>query len=242
MARLSSFLFFILTFLPLTAEAGEVEDLRAQVTALQAELAQCRTAQANVGSAEENETAARALYEAAQTASSAGNTEEAQRILNDLMARYGNTRTASRATRLHNELSIVGNVAPAIEAEHWFGGEAGQWGEVTLVVFFETWCPHCLREIPNVNALYRDTYRSRGLTVLGFTKVTRNSTEATVRDFVAEHGLVFPIAKEAGSSMSEAFAVTGIPAAAVIIRGEVVWRGHPGMLSSEQFDQWLAEN
>ena len=241
MARLFSFLLFVLTFLPLTAEAGEVEDLRAQVNALQAELAQCLTAQGNVGSAEENEAAARALFEAAQTAARAGNLKEAQGILDDLMARYGNTRTASRATRLQGELAVVGNMAPRIEADHWFGGEAGQWGEVTLVVFFETWCPHCRREIPNVNALYRDTYRSRGLTVLGFTKVTRSSTEATVRDFVAEHGLVFPIAKETGS-MSEAFVVSGIPAAAVVVRGEVVWRGHPGTLSSEQFDQWLGGN
>lgn len=244
MAALLKSLLCVLIFVAPAAVAGEVEELRAQVGALQAELAQCRAAQANppsTGPTEADETAARELYQAAQAASRDGDAKEAKRILDDLMTRYGNTRTASRATRLQRELNVVGSMAPPIEAEHWFGGEAGQWGPVTLVIFFETWCPHCRREVPRVNEVYRDTYRSRGLTVLGFTKVSRSSTEAKVRDFVTEQGIVFPIARETGS-LTEAFAVSGIPAAAAIVRGEVGWRGHPGTLTADQIDQWLEEN
>jgi hypothetical protein len=39
--------------------------------------------------------------------------------------------------------------------------------------------------------------------------------------------------------MSDYFAVSGIPAAAVIKDGKVVWRGHPGRLTDDMINAWL---
>jgi thioredoxin-like negative regulator of GroEL len=48
----------------------------------------------------------------------------------------------------------------------------------------------------------------------------------------------YPIAKETGE-LSRYFNVSGIPAAAVIKDGKVVWRGHPAQLKEDQLKSWL---
>jgi hypothetical protein len=39
--------------------------------------------------------------------------------------------------------------------------------------------------------------------------------------------------------MSRRFAVSGVPAAAVIKDGKIVWRGHPSRLNDAFFKKWL---
>jgi hypothetical protein len=46
----------------------------------------------------------------------------------------------------------------------------------------------------------------------------------------------FPVAKEKEGSLSNAFNVTGIPAAALVKGGKVIWRGHPGRLDDATLD------
>jgi thiol-disulfide isomerase/thioredoxin len=110
-------------------------------------------------------------------------------------------------------------------------------GKATLVVFWEVWCPHCRREVPNLQATY-EKYNSKGLTVVGVTKITKSSTEEKVTEFIAENKLTYPIAKETGT-LSSRFGVRGIPAAAVVKDGKVVWRGHPARLSEDMYESWL---
>ena len=50
--------------------------------------------------------------------------------------------------------------------------------------------------------------------------------------------MTYPTAKENGD-LSKHFNVSGIPAAAVVKGGKVVWRGHPGRLNDSMIDGWL---
>jgi hypothetical protein len=59
-----------------------------------------------------------------------------------------------------------------------------------------------------------------------------------VRSFVTEKGVQYPVAKENGS-LSSHFGVSGIPAAAVVKNGKVIWRGHPARLSEAMLKSWL---
>ena len=124
--------------------------------------------------------------------------------------------------------------------EKWFQGE----NEVklasdgtTLVVFWETWCPHCRREVPKLQAVY-DKFKTKGLQVVGVTKITKSATEDGVASFITDNQVGYPVAKEDGS-LSQHFAVSGIPAAAVVKDGKVVWRGHPATLSDDMLNGWL---
>jgi hypothetical protein len=40
--------------------------------------------------------------------------------------------------------------------------------------------------------------------------------------------------------VAEAFNVSGIPAAAIVKDGKIVWRGHPARLKPENIDKMLA--
>jgi cytochrome c-type biogenesis protein len=117
--------------------------------------------------------------------------------------------------------------------DKWFNGSDGALNlesGSTLVVFWEVWCPHCKREVPKIQATY-EKFQGK-MNVVGLTKVTKSATDEKVTDFIKEQKLTYPIAKETGDA-SQAFAVSGIPAAAIVKDGEVVWRGHPGKLTDD---------
>jgi thiol-disulfide isomerase/thioredoxin len=170
-----------------------------------------------------------------------GKFEEAKTRMAAFMKEYGTTATAKRASRLNQELAVIGKSAPdAWGIEKWFQGESEidlSSGKATLLVFWETWCPHCQREVPKVQALY-DELSGKGLQVVALTKITKSATEEKVQSFLTEKKVSYPAAKEDGT-VSRYFNVSGIPAAAVLKDGKVVWRGHPARLNQETLKGWL---
>ncbi|MFT7518621.1 MAG: hypothetical protein ACI9MC_000753, partial [Kiritimatiellia bacterium] len=52
------------------------------------------------------------------------------------------------------------------------------------------------------------------------------------------HGVTFPIGKD-GGELTKFYAVSGVPAAAVVKDGVVVWRGHPAKLDATMIEGWL---
>lgn len=171
----------------------------------------------------------------------AGKQGEAKAKMGDFMKKYASTNAARSASRLNAELDVVGKAAPANWGiEKWFQGESEidlASSKTTLVVFWEEWCPHCKREVPKMQELYTSLHPA-GLQLIGVTKITKTSTEDGVRKFVSDQGVKYPLAKEDGT-LSAHFAVGGIPAAAVLKDGKVIWRGHPARLSESMIKAWL---
>lgn len=170
-----------------------------------------------------------------------GDTTKAKAEMTAFMQKYGTTTAAKGALRTYKELQVVGKATPADWGiEKWFQGESEvnlSGKDTTLVVFWETWCPHCQREVPKLQALY-DSLKGDGLQIVGLTKINKSSTEQKVEDFIKQKNLSYPIAKEDGTA-SQYFGVSGIPAAAVVKDGKIIWRGHPSRLSEAQLKSWL---
>ena len=170
-----------------------------------------------------------------------GKMDEAKKEMASFMTKYSSTNTAKRARRLNDELNVIGKDAPAEwGVEKWYQGESEidlTSDKATLLVFWEVWCPHCQREVPKMQALY-NSLGSQGLQLVGVTRITKSSTEEKVLAFMEEHQVTYPIAKEDGS-IAKHFNVSGIPAAAVVKEGKVVWRGHPARLNEEMIKGWL---
>jgi thiol-disulfide isomerase/thioredoxin len=186
------------------------------------------------------EQAAMSLLTEANQALSAGDPDTARTKLAQLQKDYGDTRTAARAGKLQSELNIVGKEAPPLDVEKWYTADKTNWndGKATLVVFFESWCPHCQEEVPKVVAT-NNKYKGKGLQIVALTRVTKSASDDTVKAFITQHELNFPVAKEKGD-LAEAFGVSGIPAAAVVKNGKIVWRGHPGRLTDAMIEGFLA--
>jgi thiol-disulfide isomerase/thioredoxin len=173
-----------------------------------------------------------------------GKMGQAKTDMASFMKKYASTATAQnkRTQALNQELAVVGKDAPADWGgiEKWYQGEseidlAGN--KPTLLVFWESWCPHCQREVPKVQAL-ADALKDDGLQVVALTKITRSSTEEKVQTFITEKKVGYPMAKEDGS-ISRYFNVSGIPAAAMLKDGKVIWRGHPARLNEQLIKSWL---
>lgn len=217
---------------------AEVDALRFEVAMLNARVAALESVDGRPAPDAAGEAAAAALLRDAQTALEAGDSRTARAALERIVGEYPGTAAAGTAERLLPELRLVGEPAAPLAVSTWYQGQGTYDAPLTLVVFFETWCPHCTREMPEVEARY-EKWRAMGLGVVGLTKVTRSATDTSVREFIRTHHLQFPVGKELDGQVSTGFAVTGIPAAALVKGGVVVWRGHPARLTDELLAGYL---
>ena len=217
---------------------SEVAELTAELDHAQARLATCESdLAANTAPTQDQEEAARLLYTQAGDALGAGDAARAKVLVDELMEKYPSARTAYSARRMANELATVGTRPSMITASKWFVGADPGWQGVQVALFFEEWCPHCKREMPRIVELH-ERHSAAGLGVVAFTKVSKSSTDDKVAEMLSESRVAFPVAKDTGE-VHEFFVVTGIPAAAVVVDGEVVWRGHPARLTDQMIEGWL---
>jgi tetratricopeptide (TPR) repeat protein len=143
-------------------------------------------------------------------------------------------------TAVAGELYHGKRMPESLGIEEWFQGEREFKDQGSLIlVFWETWCPYCEREVPRLQGFY-EKFQDRGLEVVGLTQLTWGSTAEKVRGFIADKSLKFPIAKADGTADSF-FGVRGIPAAAAVKNGQVVWQGNPGYISEPMIDGLLRD-
>lgn len=226
------------------ATTEQVDELTKKVDALEEKVTALEAKGGGGGSAvdPQKEEAAKKLYDEITALIQKGDMEPAKAKADTLQKQYGTTTVYKRARKLIAELEVVGKPVPsswASSVEKWYQGE----GEVdlssgtTLLVFWEVWCPHCRREVPELKATY-ESFKGKGLDVVGFTKITRSATEDKVVEFMKEQAVTYPTAKENGE-LSQVFNVSGIPAAAVVKDGKIIWRGHPARLNDEMLKGWI---
>lgn len=188
-----------------------------------------------------DEQAAAEIFKAASAAVESMNYDEAKAKLNELKEKYPNTRAAKASKRLESELAVVGKDVPGdLKVAKWFTNNKTDLksGKATLVVFFEEWCPHCKREVPKLEGTWTK-YKDKGLNMVGLTKVTKSATDEKVDTFVKENKITYAVGKEEGQEASDMFGVQGIPAAAVVKDGKIVWRGHPAKLTDAMIEGWI---
>jgi thiol-disulfide isomerase/thioredoxin len=219
-------------------EAGEAAPRAAAAPAAAAPAAAAVRQQAAKGAGRAE---AMALYDRIDQLLGQQQIDEAKQALAEFNATNQGTPAASWTRSLTREMTAVGKPAPDDwSIESWFQGESEvdlHGDAATLVVFWESWCPHCRTEVPKMQAIY-DEYRDRGLQVIGVTRLTKTATAESVESFIDEQNVSYPIAKESGA-LAEYFAVKGIPAAAVVKGGTIVWRGHPMRLKPELLESLM---
>jgi peroxiredoxin len=86
-------------------------------------------------------------------------------------------------------------------------------GRVVLLNFWATWCSTCRKEMPALEQLHR-AYKDRGLVVLALSQ--DQAPLATVRGFVEEHNLSFPVWHDRDGLVGRQYSVPGVPTAYLI--------------------------
>jgi peroxiredoxin len=113
-------------------------------------------------------------------------------------------------------------------------------GKVILLDFWATWCPPCRKEIPGFIELY-NTYKSRGLVVIGVSMDEAEDTQA-VKSYAAQIKMNYLILLGAGreQDLKPAFGELPLPTSFVIARDGRICARHDGLTTKEQVEREIA--
>ena len=104
-------------------------------------------------------------------------------------------------------------------------------GKVVLLNFWATWCPPCKAEMPDLNALHEKYGTAQDFVVLG---VNVEEDTATVKQFVEQHKLAFPIVLDRDSRVTtQLFGVRPLPTTFVIDREGFIRDAWNGQIAPE---------
>ncbi len=191
----------------------------------------------------DSRSAPRALYNAAKAAEGAKDGDAAERLYQRLVDDYPKERLARSARSQLQALALLGKEAPLLEYTEVVGDAPGTLasmkGKVVVLVFWATWCPHCRKHMPVLQAEW-ERWRDKGVQVIAVTRHSKGQTTDSVRTYAEENGLTYPIVVDPGGT-SRAYNVSGIPAAAVVGKdGTVVFRNHPAQITDALIDSLVA--
>ena len=107
----------------------------------------------------------------------------------------------------------VGDRVPSFSVTMTDGGEertfsTSQLAGETVIVFFNTWCPDCQRELPRLNQYYLQHKDDKGFQMVA---ISRGEGKDVVARFWSEHELLIPYAAQEDTCIYELFASGIIP-------------------------------
>ena len=110
-------------------------------------------------------------------------------------------------------------------------------GKVVLVDFWASWCAPCRVAFPCLSKL-QDTYRSRGLVVVG---ISVDEKVADYQSFVSKMRPSFSLAHDASHRAASTFGPSTMPSSYLIDRRGVVRHIHSGFRGAKTEAEYIAE-
>ena len=146
--------------------------------------------------------------------------------------------TARSAHSSEEALPVVGNPAPDFALEDLSGRTvrlSALRGRPVLINFWATWCPPCLKEMPEIERFYA-RYRDR-LEVLG---VDLAEPRERVEAFVRQGGYSWTFLLDTTGRVTERYLVMGLPTSFFVDARGIVRARHIGPMTYEQMEQYAA--
>lgn len=106
--------------------------------------------------------------------------------------------------------------------------EQGVIDKPTYMVFWATWCPSCLREVPHLKAIYQQYKNEINFVAINVDRthfwynLTTEESKKPVREYLEKQGINYPVALDDDNTLSELFNVKGTPTQVLLSKtGEV---------------------
>lgn len=117
-------------------------------------------------------------------------------------------------------------------------------GKTVFLNFWATWCGPCQREIPDIEALYKDRGENEGdLVVLGVANPKTDSrpnnsdvSEADVKAFIDEQGITYPVLMDTTGEMFSGYRIRSFPTTFMIDKDGNIFGYISGMLTPDMMD------
>ena len=121
-----------------------------------------------------------------------------------------------------------------LQGQSWTLRDLG--GKVVLVNFWATWCPPCLKEMPDLERLY-EQFKDQGFVILGISDEDVNK----VKPFIAKRNVTYPVLSDPGRKVNELFQINGIPKSFVYDRSGRLVAESIDMRTERQFLEMLGQ-
>ena len=109
-------------------------------------------------------------------------------------------------------------------------------GKVVLLNFWATWCPYCVKEIPDLVKLY-DKYKDKDLVILA---VNLKEAPGTVKEFAAKKGMPYTLFIDPTGDVAKTYNVSGIPTNVIFNKnGEKIYQDFTLPKDPEKFIEEL---
>lgn len=195
----------------------------------------------------DDEYSAKALYRLATLASRDFDMARARELYTRCTTQHSGAAYARRCQKNLERLDLVGQEAAPLVVETWLRGEPvdvdSLRGNVVLLWFFATWCPHCKQTMPEIADLL-ERFSGLPFRVVGITNNTRGQTTEIAKVFVEQPQwrISYPTAVDLAGATSMSYSAMAVPAAVLVDKtGTIRWADHPTYLQESMIESLLAE-
>lgn len=115
-------------------------------------------------------------------------------------------------------------------------------GKVVFLNFWTTWCPWCIKEMPDIEELYHELGENAGdVLILGVASPLKSDDRdvAGITAFLEENGWTYPVLMDETNQLLSAFGIDAFPMSFFIRTDGTVFGYVPGALSKEDMQSLI---
>lgn len=109
-------------------------------------------------------------------------------------------------------------------------------GKHVFINFWATWCPPCKAEMPHIQKFYEE-HKDKGVVVLSVNLTHIDKDMGTVRRFVENNGLTFPVVYDEMGKVDAVYKADTIPTSYVVDKEGIIRHRIVGPVSEERLEK-----